>query len=542
MRETPFSNIEKTFLKRALSERKRLDGRHIDERRRIQINFGKEYGCCHVSLGETRVLAQVSSEIQQPKSTRPNEGHVYINVEFSPMSAQHVEPGKPSEACVIVNRVLEKCIRESKCIDLESLCIVAEDKVWALRVDVTVLNIEGNVIECSSIAALAALAHFRRPDVTSTGDGIVIHDSSDKEPLPTALHHFPVCLTYAIFNKGRHIVADPTLIEEETAEASLSVGMNAYRELCGIHLGGKAISDPDSVLKVVQKAGAAAAEIVQFIKESLAADEKARANNEVCGLSACIRAGNITTLCNQRMKIKVDGQSIQEAAEKLVARRHKNKHIKWGEDGEPYEIAPSDKIVVNIGENSAELRDMDDDMEEMSEDDENEEEKDEEEEEEGEGNAVEDEEMEEETIPEVEEKKPKKLKQKKKEKEAGRKATTSKVQEISIIDDSDDDGADDDDDDLQVVQELTKEEKERMKNVETLVLDDSEEEETTTLTSGEVETPSSKPKQTPPSKRKRKKNKNKNKNKVDGNVKATVTKNESGKDVRGWYPKSENAW
>ena len=76
-----------------------------------------------------RVLAQVSSEIQQPKSTRPNEGLIYVNVEFSPMSADHVEPGKPSEACLEVNRVLEKCIRESKCIDLESLCIVAEEKV-----------------------------------------------------------------------------------------------------------------------------------------------------------------------------------------------------------------------------------------------------------------------------------------------------------------------------------------------------------------------------------------------------------------------------
>lgn len=45
------------------------------------------------------------------------------------MAAQHVETGKPTEACVVVNRVLEKCIRESKCIDLESLCIIAEEKV-----------------------------------------------------------------------------------------------------------------------------------------------------------------------------------------------------------------------------------------------------------------------------------------------------------------------------------------------------------------------------------------------------------------------------
>lgn len=75
-------------------------------------------------------------------------------------------------------------------------------QVWALRVDLTVLNIEGNVIECASVAALAALAHYRRPDVTSTGDRLVIHDASEKEPLQTSLHHFPICLTYAVFNRG----------------------------------------------------------------------------------------------------------------------------------------------------------------------------------------------------------------------------------------------------------------------------------------------------------------------------------------------------
>lgn len=48
------------------------------------------------------------------------------------MAAEHIEPGKPSEACVEVHRVLEKCIRESKCVDLESLCIVAEEKVSLL--------------------------------------------------------------------------------------------------------------------------------------------------------------------------------------------------------------------------------------------------------------------------------------------------------------------------------------------------------------------------------------------------------------------------
>jgi len=74
-------------------------------------------------------MAQTTYEVQVPKATRPTEGLLLVNVELSAMAAQHVEPGRPSEASVQLNRLLEKCLKESKCIDLESLCIVAEEKV-----------------------------------------------------------------------------------------------------------------------------------------------------------------------------------------------------------------------------------------------------------------------------------------------------------------------------------------------------------------------------------------------------------------------------
>ena len=75
-------------------------------------------------------------------------------------------------------------------------------QVWTLRVDINVLNHEGNLVDAASIAALTALCHFRRPDVTTAGEQIVIHDPSERDPIPISLHHHPVCVTYAIFNKG----------------------------------------------------------------------------------------------------------------------------------------------------------------------------------------------------------------------------------------------------------------------------------------------------------------------------------------------------
>lgn len=75
-------------------------------------------------------------------------------------------------------------------------------KVWAIRVDINVLNYEGNILDCASIAALAALAHFRRPDVTSDGEEFIIHNVQQRDPIPMVIHHYPVCITYSVFNGG----------------------------------------------------------------------------------------------------------------------------------------------------------------------------------------------------------------------------------------------------------------------------------------------------------------------------------------------------
>lgn len=76
-----------------------------------------------------RVMAKVSCEVGQPKQTRPTEGFLYINVEFSPMAEAHFEPGKQTEQANEMARVLERCLRDSRAVDLESLCIMAGAKV-----------------------------------------------------------------------------------------------------------------------------------------------------------------------------------------------------------------------------------------------------------------------------------------------------------------------------------------------------------------------------------------------------------------------------
>jgi exosome complex component RRP45 len=95
---------------------------------------------CEVTMGETRVLAVVSAKLEPPSGARSNEGTVTINVEFSPMASPNFEPGRPGEEASELAVVLERAIRETGAVDVESLCVLAGRRVWHVRCDVHVLD------------------------------------------------------------------------------------------------------------------------------------------------------------------------------------------------------------------------------------------------------------------------------------------------------------------------------------------------------------------------------------------------------------------
>lgn len=91
----------------------------------MKIEFGLDWGNCLVTIGSTRVFAQVSCEICQPNNSRPNEGILQISAELA-------GDNKLTDLTKI-NQVLERFYKDSKCVDLEALCIIAEEKVWFLH-------------------------------------------------------------------------------------------------------------------------------------------------------------------------------------------------------------------------------------------------------------------------------------------------------------------------------------------------------------------------------------------------------------------------
>lgn len=254
----------------------RPDGRSETQHRPLQISFGPDYGCCLTTIGNTKVLAQVSSNIQEPRLTRPSEGVINIRVDLSLLGSSNYDTARTSDECVQLTRLLHKGIKDARCIDLEALCIISGEKVWHIQVDVAVMSHEGNLIETSSIAALAALAHYRRPEV-SVEDGKVISHSFDlREPVKFTMLHFPFLMKFAFFKEATVSYVDPTEDEERFCDGYLIVGANIFRDITLLHISGKSLISKDQILKQCSYATKRTCTINDILKKALSLDEDQR--------------------------------------------------------------------------------------------------------------------------------------------------------------------------------------------------------------------------------------------------------------------------
>ncbi|CAJ0645592.1 3916_t:CDS:2 [Entrophospora sp. SA101] len=228
VKELEISNNERQFILKAIIEGYRIDNRRKSDFRKLNISFGQEFGKSEVTLGSTRVLAKVSCQVTRPYQDRPSEGILILNSELSQMAFPNFEIGRPEE--VLVNRILEKAIKRSRAIDTEGLCILAGEKA----IDIHFIDNDGNIIDAACIAAISALSHFRRPDVTVIGQDVTIK----RNPVPLSVHHMPICVTFAFFENGEHFVVDPTLQEEQTKSGDMTITLNDHKEIFALSKAG----------------------------------------------------------------------------------------------------------------------------------------------------------------------------------------------------------------------------------------------------------------------------------------------------------------
>ncbi|GLT46472.1 hypothetical protein SLA2020_202200 [Shorea laevis] len=265
---------EKNFIKTALQSEIRIDGRKPYEYRKISIKFGRDDGSSEVQVGQTRVMGIVTAQLVQPYRDRPNEGTLSIFTEFSPMADPSFEPGRPAESAVELGRIVDRGLRESRAIDTESLCVLAGKLVWAIRIDLHILDNGGNLVDASNIAALSALLTFRRPECSLAGeDGqqVIVHPPEVREPLPLTVHHLPIAITFGFFNDESILVIDPTHNEEAVMGGRMTATVNANGDICAIQKAGGQGVTQRVIMQCLQLGIAKAAGITKQIKEAVEA-------------------------------------------------------------------------------------------------------------------------------------------------------------------------------------------------------------------------------------------------------------------------------
>jgi len=248
-----------------LKSGKRLDNRGFLDYRPITLKkgvIGKAEGSAMVSLGNTKVLVGVKVETGTPYSDTPNLGVLTVNAELLPLAHEIFEPGPPDENSIELARVVDRGIRESKSIDLEKLILVPGKLAYVVFVDVYILNHDGNLVDASALAAVAALLDTKIPEVIVEENGEV-RKTENYKPLP--IQECPLPVTIAKI--GENLLVDPTLEEETISSAKITITTMRNGGVCAIQKSGTGVFTLDEIVEAYRIAKEKAAEMRKLICE-----------------------------------------------------------------------------------------------------------------------------------------------------------------------------------------------------------------------------------------------------------------------------------
>lgn len=249
------SSVKRDYIVDLARQEKRVDSRALDQHREISVETSlvkSAQGSALVKLGSTQVVAGVKIERIEPYSDSPSSGVLMVNAELLPLASPTFEPGRPDENAIELARVVDRGIRESGAIDLDKLAITPGEEVWAVFIDIHMLDHDGNLIDASALAAIAALWHMKM-------DGI------DGWTLPEfPILKKPIAVTIAKINEK--LMVDPCLDEENVMDARITITTAGDGSICAMQKGGIGCFTPEELELAYELAHSRAAEIRKHLE------------------------------------------------------------------------------------------------------------------------------------------------------------------------------------------------------------------------------------------------------------------------------------
>ena len=256
------ARIKQKRIAEMISKGMRLDGRGITDYREVNLETGvveRAEGSARVRLGKTEVMVGIKIEVGKPFSDVPDQGVLTVNAELVPLASPTFEPGPPNENAIELARVVDRGIRESKAIALEELCAVPGAKVFIVFVDVYVLNHDGNLIDASAIASLAALLNTKMRKYEVKDGEVEIKPGYTQLPV----RNHPIAVTFAKINDK--LVVDPSLEEEQVMDARLTITTGKDGKICAVQKGGYGYFTKEQILEAAEMAKKKAEELRKLV-------------------------------------------------------------------------------------------------------------------------------------------------------------------------------------------------------------------------------------------------------------------------------------
>lgn len=242
----------------------RIDGRKLEDYRKpIKIEYdvsNNAEGSAKVTIGETEVVVGIKLGVGEPYPESPDEGSIVVTAELLPMSNPKFESGPPGKESNELARIVDRGIRESKCVDFKELGIKEGEACWMVFIDIYPLNDAGNLIDASALAALAALKKCKIPKLDKDNKVVVGEYTKDKLNLKKE----PITVT--VWNIKDKIFVDALSEEEEAGEARLTVAISEDGNINAMQKGGRKSLSIDEIEKMVKLAEAKSKELRKVLK------------------------------------------------------------------------------------------------------------------------------------------------------------------------------------------------------------------------------------------------------------------------------------
>lgn len=214
----------------------RPDFRFVDEPRQLVVEYPPAWNAATVRLGETVVTCTVSCDLVRPNENTPKLGMIRCNVAESANPPNFSVP-RSATATIdtsTISQSISSLLKGPAGVPLDSLCVKAGIAVWSLRVDVMILNDDGNVHDASVAATAAALRVARRCEVVTRGNTAYVDRTRPPVELAGALLALPLSVTLSVDAAASCAVVDPSSSDQADTRTTTTVTIVAYDNADGL--------------------------------------------------------------------------------------------------------------------------------------------------------------------------------------------------------------------------------------------------------------------------------------------------------------------